>query len=139
MTTTGTMDNTLIAEPMVAVRTIAELEREIEALELVYGMTTEQFLERYNDSSDPLADVEDAELWFEWHSSLIRMREEGEEPPIWTTNGRPGKPFEGLKEPSNYFYGLGALRCYGYRDLGCSKKALSKGNQSFPPGAPQQY
>lgn len=127
MTTSGAMDNTLIAEPLVAVRSIAELEREIEAFEIVYGMTTAEFLARYSNSADPLTDVEDAEFWFEWHSSLCRMREEGEEPPQWTSDG-PGKPVEGLKEPSNSFYGPNDLRSLRIRDPGCSNEALSQNN-----------
>lgn len=102
--TVGDMGQTLFAEPVVVQGSISELERGLATYEIAYGMTTVEFLQRYADANDPLADVEDAELWYEWHSTLVRLREEGEAPPGWC-GPEPGNQFEGSKEPSNILYG----------------------------------
>jgi len=97
------MRNLLLTEPLVSRVTCAELESEIASYEVVYGMDTDAFLKRYEDHNDPLADVGDAEPWFEAHSSLCRLREEGEAP-IWCAP-TPDKATEGSKEPSVILYG----------------------------------
>lgn len=123
--TTGEMQNTLTAEPRVPFGTIPELERKIAAYEIVYGMTTDEFLARYTDPTDSLADVEDAELWFERYSTLCRMREEGPAPPQWVAD-EPENSFEGLKEPSNQFYESCFLRDYRVANHRSSKDAIPR-------------
>jgi len=100
-TFSGVMNTQLLAEPVVKRLTVAELEKRLATFQRAYGLTTEEFLARYNNPSDPLNDIEDMEPWFESHAMLERLRAEGEAAE-WQA-ARPEITSEGSKEPSLLF------------------------------------
>jgi hypothetical protein len=88
--------------------TIATLERQLEAYESSFGLTTEKFLVIYREGEKHLADLDEVAVpWFETFSTLSRLREEGEAP-NWCF-AETERLIEGSKEPSIAFYGYQAL------------------------------
>jgi hypothetical protein len=56
--------------------TIQELEATREAYEGRYRMPTSEFLRRFENPLDTLEGIDDADLWFQTHCFLERLREE---------------------------------------------------------------
>jgi hypothetical protein len=96
--------------------TIATLERQLEAYESAFGITTEKFLVIYHGGKEHLADLDEVAVpWFETFSTLSRLREEGEAP-TWCF-AETERLTEGSKEPSIVFYGYQAVhRLSRYQD-----------------------
>ena len=82
--------------------TVQELEEQVAAFEVKYGMRRDQFLARYADDLDDLGGVEDADAWFMAYRFLDRLRCEGNhEIPPWLSEPLD-EPSEGPKGSSSF-------------------------------------